>query len=120
MSARSRRKGIAWEREVARLLNGVGIPAARCLTETRDGNVGDLTFPPDVRLTVQAKVGARPDLYGAVREAVEAAPPGYLPLAIIRRNGSGGRPPWAFSIPKKAHPSEAPAMCTVLVSHTDT
>lgn len=111
--ASSRRKGHDWEREVARMLrDATGFDYQRVLTETRDGNSGDVAIAsrPTVnpvpvaaihrtgrggerlavmsmadfeRITrllrgqadfvVQCKRGARPDIYGAVKQATEAA-----------------------------------------------
>lgn len=93
MGASQRRKGHDFERLVARLHTEHGIPAQRALSECRDGNTGDLVFPEGHRLTVQAKCGAAPNVWQALREAVEAAPEGHLPVAIVRRNGAGSRPP---------------------------
>lgn len=87
---RSRNKGAAFEREVAKMFREIGIPAERCLTETRDGNVGDLIG--SAPFTVQCKVGARPPVWQALKEAIEAAPDHRTPVAILRRNGCGGRP----------------------------
>lgn len=98
MGARSRRKGAAWERELAQRFREAGIPAERSLTEVRDGNTGDLDLPRHVPLTVQAKVGKQPRIYDALLEAEEAAGPGQHPVAIVRRNGSGSRPPTDMAI----------------------
>lgn len=98
MGARSRRKGAKWERHLAGRLKAVGIDAERNLTECRTGNAGDLVIPPDVPLTVQAKVGARPPIYEAVAEAVEARRPGDHPVALIRRNGRGSAPPTDLAV----------------------
>lgn len=98
MGKRSRNKGAAWERDVAFRFRESGIDAERCLTETRDGNVGDLTFPNGEPVVVQAKCGARPPIYDAIREAVEAADgTGKYPVAIIKRNGAGQRPADEFA-----------------------
>ena len=88
MSARSRNKGAKWEREVARRFREVGIAAERSLSEARDGNTGDLDLPASVPLTVQCKTGARPPIYRAVAQAVEAAGVGRHPVAIVHRDGS--------------------------------
>jgi len=94
MGARSRRKGVAWERTVAALLSeATGLDYQRVLTESRDGNVGDVDADGGA-LSVQCKIGARPNPYQALREAVEAAgASGRLPVAVLRKNGSGSRPP---------------------------
>lgn len=92
MGARSRRKGVGFEREVAQRFRESGIPADRTLTETRDGNVGDLTFPDGLPLVVQARCGAEPSPWRALRDAVAAAGPGLHPVGILRRNQRAGRP----------------------------
>lgn len=91
MSRRSVRKGKEWERTVARRFREYGIHAERNLSESRTGNAGDLLLPPDIPLSIQAKVGARPPIYQAVHEAQEAAAPGEHPVAVIRRNAVGSR-----------------------------
>ena len=93
MGALSIRKGKRFEREVAQRFRVAGIPAERNLEEVRSGNSGDLVFPKDVPLTAQCKVGARPPIYPALREAEEAAPSGNLPVALVRRNRSRSRAP---------------------------
>lgn len=91
MGKLSRTKGHAFEREMATSLNAA-VPAAkakRCLIETQQGNQGDLvtTLP----LSIQCKVGAVPPIYPAIDQAVAAAKPGDLPVALIRRNARGGK-----------------------------
>ena len=93
LGARSRRKGHAYERELARRFGDeAGCPAVRNLEEVRSGNSGDLVFTHGDPLCVQAKVGGRPSVWNAVKEAEEAAGPGIHPVAIVKRNGSGSRP----------------------------
>ncbi len=90
MGARSRRKGHDWERTVAAMLEeATGVRCVRCLTEVRDGLVGDITT--DLPLSVQCKVGQAPNLWRALSEAVEAAADGEYPVAVMRRNASGAR-----------------------------
>ena len=92
LGARSRRKGHDYERELARRFTEAGLPAVRNLEEVRSGNSGDLLFTNGDPLCVQAKVGARPSVWNAVKEAEAAAGPGIHPVAIVKRNGSGSRP----------------------------
>ena len=90
MSARSRRKGAQWEREVSRKLRAIGIPAERNLEEVRTGNAGDIQLDPDIPLVIQAKCGLQPPVYKALGEAIEVADgTGKVPVAIIHRDGSG-------------------------------
>jgi len=42
---------------------------------------------------VEAKVGKAPPFVGAIRQAIENASPGEVPVAIIRRNEGGNRKP---------------------------
>jgi hypothetical protein len=96
MGALSRRKGHSWERDVAARFRALGIAAERRLDEPRAGNQGDLLLPPGVPLVVQARVGARPGLWEALRDAraaPEASRPGVVAVGIVRRNGAGSRPP---------------------------
>lgn len=93
MGKLSRTKGHAWEREVCEMIReATKREAKRTLNETRDGNCGDIQA--DLPLAIQCKVGARPDIYGAVREASEVAggKKDYA-VAVIRRNGAGRRAP---------------------------
>jgi hypothetical protein len=91
MSKLSRSKGHAWEREVCAMIRkATGRDAQRILHETRDGNCGDIDTPR-IPLAWQCKVGARPDIYGAVKEAKEAAGERFA-VAVVRRNGAGRRP----------------------------
>lgn len=93
MSARSRRKGHDHERRVAReLTEATGVEHVRVLTETRDGNSGDVVSREGALPVVyQAKAGARPDVYGAVKEAQAASSDGrLLAVAAIHRTGRGG------------------------------
>ena len=92
MSAKSRRKGHDYERELARRFTEAGLPALRNLEEVRSGNAGDLIFGQGDPLCVQAKVGRAPNIWQGLREAEEAAGPGIHPVAIVKRNGSGSRP----------------------------
>lgn len=93
MGKLSRSKGVAWERHVAKFLTEqFGTPYERVLSETRDGNSGDVV---GIRYLVQCKVGAAPNPLGALQEAVEAAGPiERIPVAIIRKHvKSGNRKP---------------------------
>ena len=92
MSAKSRRKGVAYERSVAaRLTQATGVRCERNLDEVRHGNSGDLLVG-SLPLCVQVKVGKRPNLWRALREAHEAAGPGLHPIAVVKMNGSRHEP----------------------------
>jgi hypothetical protein len=93
VSASQRRKGHQFEREVAReLTECTGIVHKRVLNETRDGNQGDIrpTKASGFPIVVQCKTGARPDVWGAVREAVDAVDGSEFAVAAIHRTGRGG------------------------------
>ena len=90
MSAYQRTKGHNWEREVARdLTEMTGIAHRRVLTETRDGNSGDVTATGAFPFVYQCKCGAKPDIYGAVEEVAKVAGVFYG-VAAIHRTGRGG------------------------------
>lgn len=94
----SRAKGHTWERECARALTeAVGQECKRNLSETREGNLGDIQMPEAFGVAVQCKVGDNPPIYAAVEEAVEAQlKHGHgnsrrISVALIRRNAKPGR-----------------------------
>lgn len=93
MGKHSRNKGARFEREVANALQeATGVECARELTETRAGNIGDVTT--DLPLVVQAKCGKLPPIWKAVQEAEQAAGgTGKHPVAIVRRNGTNRHDP---------------------------
>lgn len=92
MGARSRTKGHAWERECARRLEAsTGLPYRRTLTEVREGLQGDVDAPGSP-WSLQCKVGARPPVWEALDQAVEASKGDRVPVAILKRNGAGRRP----------------------------
>ena len=86
MSKLSRTKGHAWENLCCHALAQAGIRAKRNLTETREGNSGDLEVS-NAPLEVQCKTGANPSVWRAVAEAVEVAEAsGRFPVALIHRD----------------------------------
>jgi hypothetical protein len=95
MSGRhSREKGRRFELEVChRIEDATGQKAVRVLSEARDGNSGDIDCPT-LPISWQAKCGARPDIYGAVKEAQAVADPkGLYAVAVVKRSGAGQRKP---------------------------
>ena len=94
MGKLSRSKGHKFEREVARLISeATRRKVVRVLTEPREGNSrGDLDCG-DLPLTIQCKVGQRPNIAQAVREAVVATPDGNYSAAIVRKNGKNQHDP---------------------------
>jgi hypothetical protein len=90
MSKLSRTKGLAFERECAAILNTIpGATAERNLTETRDGNSGDLVN--NLGYAIQCKIGAAPPIWTGLAEAV-AASKGAVPVLMASRNRAKGRP----------------------------
>ena len=65
---RSRRKGAAWERDLATILRSVYPKAERCIAQSRTAKREgcDVEGTP---FWIESKVGARPDILGAVRQA---------------------------------------------------
>jgi len=90
--SRSRRKGHDWERECGRILSdATGLDFSRVLTETRDGNSGDVTAEGSP-FVVQAKAGKRPSVWRALREAKAATTDGKTPVAMVKRTHGRGKP----------------------------
>lgn len=91
MGKLSRTKGHAFERECAALLRQLpGVEAERNLTETRDGNTGDIVN--NLGLAIQCKVGATPPIWSGLAEAVaDGEAKGAVPVLMARRNRSGKR-----------------------------
>lgn len=92
MGKRSSTKGIAFERECAELLRAIpGATAERNLTETRDGNTGDIVNNLD--LAIQCKCGALPPIWSGLEEAIaDGEAKGRVPVLMARRNRATGRP----------------------------
>ena len=83
MGALSRRKGAAWERElVHRFREAMDGADVRRGLQCRGGEE-----VPDVDCPVfwpEAKRGKRPNVRAALRQAMDAAPKGRIPLAVVR------------------------------------
>lgn len=89
MSKMQRTKGHRWERLVASDLTArTGCVHKRILTETRDGNCGDVGSR-DLPFIYQCKCGAQPNVFQAVQEASDVAGLNF-PVAAIHRTGRGG------------------------------
>jgi hypothetical protein len=83
MSASQRRKGHSWERELAIRLRAV-FPDARRGYQYRDGaDAADVLVPC---FHIEAKVGARPNLTAALRQAEGDAKLGMWPVAICKQD----------------------------------
>jgi hypothetical protein len=94
----SRRKGAAFEREVARLL-GEATPGAECRRGIQGQGrgfggevVADVQHPV---LWVECKTGAQPNMRRALEQAQGAAPPGRWPIGVVKyeRGGPGATSP---------------------------
>jgi hypothetical protein len=81
--AGARRKGFAWEREIARRLReATGNADIKRGFQSRNGGEA-----PDVDLAgwwIEAKVGRKPNLRAALAQAIAAAPPDRKPVAIVK------------------------------------
>lgn len=101
MSARSRRKGAAWEREVVRLL-GEWFPdwdlqrgdQSRRGSDAPDVEGKDREGRP-IPVWIECKVGQRLDVVGALRQAEEATD-GRPVIAAMKRNQLRGQPPEVY------------------------
>ena len=90
MGKASREKGLRWEREGAKdLTDRTGVTHKRVLTETRDGGGIDVRPRPPMPFAYQFKCGARPDIYGAMKEVTAAAGSDFAVVAV-HRTGRGG------------------------------
>ena len=99
MAARSTRKGKVWERAVVTMLRAWGFSADRtaAVLESMGGPTGvdvrAVREDDGLRLAVQCKVGARPNVWDAVTQCESSAHAREVPVAIVRRNQAKGRPP---------------------------
>ena len=86
--ARSRRKGARFERELVHLFRAA-MPDAevRRGLQYRGEEVADVDCPI---FWVEAKRGKKPNIRGALRQAIEAAPKGRIPIAVIRDDRAEG------------------------------
>ena len=97
MSGRkSQRKGADFERHVVNLFKSWGWPADResAILERLGKRTGvDVTVRlPQLDITVQCKVGKRPNIWNAVKEVTEGSMAYQYPVAVVKKNGAGGRP----------------------------
>lgn len=84
---KSRRKGHNFERSVCRRLQAAGYDAKRNLSETRDGNTGDVII--DAPLAFQLKCYAKQAPWRqAYREAKQAASITDYPVAVTKENNT--------------------------------
>lgn len=84
MGTRSRRKGARGEREVVSLLRGVWGTVKRGLTQARGG--GDAADVEGSPFWIEVKIGQRPNIMGAMAQAIEATD-GRPPVVFTRRDG---------------------------------
>ena len=98
LGAHSTRKGKVWERAVVNLLKKWGLVADRtpAVLESMGGATGvdvrAMTRLGHRRLAVQCKVGACPNVWGAVRECEGSAHTRESAVAFVHRNHSKDRP----------------------------
>jgi len=101
MGKSERTSGHGYERKVARWLRALGIPADRNLTETQQGNTGDVigelrswsqsggnASRPGPRVVIQAKFRKTPSPWKGQQEADEAkSSPSDIAIGMCRRKG---------------------------------
>lgn len=87
MGAQSRRKGAEFERELVQLFREAlpEVPVKRGLQSRSGQEVADVEVPP---FWIEAKRGKKPNVRGALAQAVEDAPVGRIPVAVIRDDRS--------------------------------
>ena len=80
--ATSRRKGARFERELVHLFRAAmpGAEVRRGL-QCRGEEVADVECPV---FWVEAKRGKKPNIRAALRQAMEAAPKGRMPITVVR------------------------------------
>ena len=85
--AHSRRKGAAYERELVHLFREAmpGAEVRRGLQSRGGEEVPDVDCPV---FWIEAKRGKKPNVRGALRQAIDAAPKGRMPVAVIRDDRS--------------------------------
>jgi len=87
MAKRSRTKGVQWEQEVARTLRDAFPGLADGIRRTAPLQAADGEAAPDVSfpgLWLECKCGARPRPGAALEQAIQAAPVGAIPVAVVR------------------------------------
>ena len=79
----SRRKGARFERWLVHRFREAmpGVDVRRGLQSRGGEEVPDVDAPP---FWVEAKRGRKPNIRGALRQVIEAAPPGRIPIAVVR------------------------------------
>lgn len=81
---RSRTKGHAWEREIARRLRPIFGDQVRRGLQYQDGAAAPDVIVPCFH--IEAKVGARPPIIPALEQAERDAAPGLWPVAICKQD----------------------------------
>ena len=81
--AHSRRKGATFERELVHLFRDAmpGAEVRRGLQSRSGDEVPDVDCPV---FWPEAKRGHKPNVRGALKQAIDAAPQGRIPVAVIR------------------------------------
>jgi hypothetical protein len=81
--AHSRRKGATFERELVHLFRDAmpGAEVRRGLQSRSGDEVPDVDCPV---FWPEAKRGRKPNVRGALKQAIDAAPQGRIPVAVIR------------------------------------
>ncbi len=84
---RSRRKGASWERELVRRFREVmpGAEVRRGFQARSGEEAADVECPV---FWIEAKRGKKPNIRGALAQAIEASPSGRMPIAVVRDDRS--------------------------------
>ena len=100
MGKSERKSGHDYERKIARWMRALGVTAERNVTETQQGNTGDVIGElkswspngngtgPGPRVVVQAKFQKNPSVWAAQSEADAATvSPSDIAISFVRRKG---------------------------------
>lgn len=88
MGKLSRRKGHAFEREIAAELREMGFNAKRGLSQARGGGAEEADVVGLHGFHLECKRGKKPNPRAALSQAIEDAKPGETPVAVVRDDRS--------------------------------
>ena len=84
MGKLSRRKGHAFEREIAAELRALGFEAKRGLSQSRGGGAEEADVVGAPGYHIECKRGKKPNLRAALLQAIDDADRGQVPVAVIK------------------------------------
>jgi len=90
MGKKSRDKGAAWEREVARLLTHA--TGTECRRQLRQYQVGGSDIDTSLPLAIECKTGYRISVTNALEQAEGNAEFGEIPFVWVKQNRKGKSP----------------------------